>query len=388
MRRGGYASLVLGFVCCHTAQANEIDVTYGAGHSFDDNYFFDTNNMAAQSYNANLGLRGSLDIDGGKIGYAVSHEEVRVPKYRFAEEHNTQAEISLTKAIGEKLEFAAKVSGIRSDAGDIFLKLPEEVLGYRRLDHKIDATTGLTLTALGGKNTVTFNYSNLLKGKAYFRPAYILPARLEANEAAFGIKADHIRPFASGELGFALAYNESVIRDSQQQRFERFPARTLRGSVAFGRKISENFAFLTEAGLTTISSAHISDTVQHTRPYVRAEVEWKANDIFAFGGAFSQDYALVDMDDPIAEFERRWKVVMKTTITDNISVDLGFERTYSEWLYYDYGTGEKNLFATLSFETGNNRKLEFEFSRLLHDEKDADFNYSGNTIASRFSGTF
>lgn len=388
MRLRGYASIILGSLSSYAAQASELSVTYGTGYSYDSNYFFDTNNLSARSYSANLGLRGSLDIEGGKIGYAISHEEVRVPRYRFADEHNTQAEISLTKSIGERLEFAAKISGIRSDAGDIFLKLPEETLGYRRLDHKMDATTGLSLTALGGKNTISFNYSNLLKGKARFVPAYILPARLEANEAAFGIKADHIRPFASGELGFALAYNESVIRDSQQETFERFPARTLRGSVAFGRKVSENFAFLTEAGLTTISSARISGTVQHTRPYVRAEAEWKANDIFAFGAAFSQDYALVDIDDPIAEFQRRWKVVMKTNITKDVSVDLGFERTYNEWLYYDYDTGEKNLVATLAFDTGNNRKLEFEFSRLLHDEKDPEFKYSGNTISSRFSGTF
>lgn len=388
MRLGGYASIALGCFCSYTADASELSVTYGTSYSYDSNYFFDTNNLGAQSYNASLGLRGSLDINGGQIKYSVGHEEVRVPRYRFADEHNTQAEISLTKAIGERLEFAAKVSGIRSDAGDIFLKLPEEILGYRRLDHKLDATTGLSIKAFGGKNTLSFNYSNLMKGKARFVPAYILPARLEANEAAFGITADHIRPFESGELGFALAYNKSVIRDSQQQRFERFPARTLRGSVAFGRKVSENFAFLTEAGLTTISSADISDTVRHTRPYVRAEAEWKANDIFAFGAAFSQDYALVDIDDPIAEFERRWRVVMKTTITDNVNVDLGFERSYNEWMYYDYGTGEKNLFATLSLDTGNNRKLEFEFSRVLHDETDAEYKYSGNTFSSRFAGTF
>lgn len=102
----------------------------------------------------------------------------------------------------------------------------------------------------------------------------------------------------------------------------------------------------------------------------------------------SQDYALFDPDDPIAEFHRRWQFVIKSRLTDRLGLDLSLRRVHKDWIYYNYDSSERRLVATLSFYTGKNSKLEVEFNRLLHCERDTDLSYSGSSVTSRFSGTF
>lgn len=294
----------------------------------------------------------------------------------------------MTRRFSEKLEWAIELRGTRSDAGDIFVHLPEEDIGYRRLDHKLEASSQLGILALGGKNTMTASLASLMKGKARFRPAYFLPTRLEANEALLSLKAEHERPLAGGEAGLTLAYDRIVVPESQQEKYERFEANTLRGSLGYGYKFSDRFAVLAEAGLTTISGDEISDKVKRTRPYLRTEAEVKATDRIAFGAGFSQDYALFDPDDPIAEFHRRWQLVMKSRLTDTVGLNLALQRVHKDWIYYNYDTSERRLVATLSIDTGKSSKLEVEFNRLLHGERDTDFSYSGSSVTSRFTGTF
>ncbi|NSZ65711.1 hypothetical protein G6L16_015830 [Agrobacterium tumefaciens] len=392
MRLGGYIALVLGLACTCGAQAgenaDEHNITYKTGIGYDTNYFGDTNRLKAISLRAGFGLNGKFVLDGTELRYSLEHEEVRLPRYRFANEHNTIASLGLTRRLSERLEWAVKLRGTRSDAGDIFLHLPEEDIGYRRLDHKLEASTQLGILALGGKNTLTAGFASLMKGKARFRPAYFMPTRLEANEALLSLKAEHVRPLAGGEAGLTIAYDRIVVPESQQEKYERFPASTLRGSLAYGYKFSERFAVLAEGGLTTISGDDISDKVKRTRPYLRAEAEVKATDRIAFGAGFSQDYALFDPDDPIAEFHRRWQFVVKSKLTDKVALDLALQRVHKDWIYYNYDTSERRLVATLSFDTGKNSKLEVEFNRLLHGERDTDLSYSGSSVTSRFTGTF
>ncbi|XUY26352.1 hypothetical protein RMR21_012270 [Agrobacterium sp. rho-8.1] len=363
-------------------------VTYQAETSYDTNYFSDINKIAVLSLRSSIGVEGETKREGTTFGYSVLHQEVRVPRYGFADEHNSSVSLSLSHTISDRLEWSAQMRGTRSDAGDIFFKLSDEVIGFRRLDHKLDLSTAATLTALGGKNTVTASYTSLMKGKARFRPAYFLPARLEANEALLGLKADHVRALAGGEVGLTLAYNTSIIPGDQQKTYERFPATNLRGSLAYGRKFGDKLAILMEAGVTTISGDDISDQVKRVRPYLRAEAEWAVNDRLAFGAGFSQDYALYDLDDPLGEFQRRWKAVMKTKLTSTLGVDVSLERSQKDWIFYDYESSERRLVATLALDTGKDRKLELEFSRLLHDEDDGDAAYRGSAVSSRFSGSF
>jgi hypothetical protein len=266
--------------------------------------------------------------------------------------------------------------------------LPDEAVGFRQLDHKLDVSTAAALDALGGKITLTASYTSLMKGIARFRPAYFLPTRLEANEALLGLKASHIRALAGGEIGVTVAYNTSLIPDGQQQLYGRFPATNLRGSLAYGRKFGNNLALLMEAGLTTILGDEVGSQVKRTRPYLRAEAEWAVNDRLSFGAAFSQDYALYDLDDALGEFQRRWKAVMKTKLTKSLGFDVSVERTRKEWIYYDDDSSERRLVATLALDTGKNSKLELEFSRLLHDEQDETAAYRGSAVSSRFSGSF
>ncbi len=373
---------------CTRIAAADPSFTYNTEAAYDTNYFGDTNKIAAFSLRTTLGVDGEIDRDGTKFGYSFNHQEVRVPRYGFANEHNSWVNFTLTKKLSDRLEWSAQMRGTRSDAGDIFLKLPDQIIGYRRLDHKLDLSTSATLEAFGGKNTLTASYIGLMKGKARFRPGYFLPARLEANEALLGLKAEHVRALGGGEVGATLAYNASLIPDSQQQIYERFPATNLRGSLAYGRKFGKSLAILMEAGLTTIAGDEIGDKVKRTRPYLRAEAEWALNDRLAFAAAFSQDYALYDLDDSLGEFQRRWKAVMKTKLTPKLGFDLSLERTHKDWIFYEYNSSERRLVATLAYDAGHDRKLEVEFSRLLHDEYDETAAYRGSTISTRFSGSF
>lgn len=392
MRLGGYIALVLGLACACRGwageKADEHTITYKSGISYDSNYFADTNRLSAISLRAGLGLTGKIALEGAELRYSLEQEEVRLPRYRFANEHNTIASLGLTKRFSEKLEWALELRGTRSDAGDIFLHLPEENIGYRQLDHKLEASSQLGILALGGKNKLTASLASLMKGEARFRPAYFIPTRLEANEALLSLKAEHERPLAGGEAGITIAYDRILVPEGQQEKYERFPAHTLRGSLAYGYRFSNRLAVLAEAGLTSISGDEISDKVKRTRPYLRAEAELKATDSIAFGVGFSQDYALFDPDDPIAEFHRRWQFVVKSRLAEKVGLDLALQQVHKDWIYYNYDTSERRLVATLSFDTGKNSKLEVEFNRLQHDERDTDLAYDGSSVTSRFSGTF
>ncbi len=392
MRLGGYIALVLGLACACRGwageKADEHTITYKSGISYDSNYFADTNRLSAISLRAGLGLTGKIALEGAELRYSLEQEEVRLPRYRFANEHNTIASLGLTRRFSEKLEWALELRGTRSDAGDIFLHLPEENIGYRQLDHKLEASSQLGILALGGKNKLTASLASLMKGEARFRPAYFIPTRLEANEALLSLKAEHERPLAGGEAGITIAYDRILVPEGQQEKYERFPAHTLRGSLAYGYRFSNRLAVLAEAGLTSISGDEISDKVKRTRPYLRAEAELKATDSIAFGVGFSQDYALFDPDDPIAEFHRRWQFVVKSRLAEKVGLDLALQQVHKDWIYYNYDTSERRLVATLSFDTGKNSKLEVEFNRLLHDERDTDLAYDGSSVTSRFSGTF
>lgn len=392
MRLGGYIALVLGLACACRGwageKADEHTITYKSGISYDSNYFADTNRLSAISLRAGFGLTGKIALEGAELRYSLEQEEVRLPRYRFANEHNTIASLELTRRFSEKLEWALELRGTRSDAGDIFLHLPEENIGYRQLDHKLEASSQLGILALGGKNKLTASLASLMKGEARFRPAYFIPTRLEANEALLSLKAEHERPLAGGEAGITIAYDRVLVPEGQQEKYKRFPAQTLRGSLAYGYRFSNRLAVLAEAGLTSISGDEISDKVKRTRPYLRAEAELKATDRIAFGVGFSQDYALFDPDDPIAEFHRRWQFVVKSRLAEKVGLDLALQQVHKDWIYYNYDTSERRLVATLSFDTGKNSKLEVEFNRLLHDERDTDLAYDGSSVTSRFSGTF
>lgn len=379
---------VAGFLFAGAAGSEELSVTYNAGSAYDSNYFSDTNNLSATSFRAGLGVSGKVEREGTGLGYVLRHEEIRVPKFRFADEHNTTAGFSLSSKVSEQLELMAELRGTRSDAGDVFIALPGEVIGYRSLDHKLDLSSAASLAGFGGKNTIKASYTSLMRGQAHFRPEYFQSGRIKANEALFTLKADHARALAGGEAGATLSYEKAFIPGSQQEMYERFPASGIRGSIAFGRKFADRVAILAEVGLTRLNGDEISDEVQRTRPYLRAEAEWQLNDILALGAGYSQGYALYDLDDPVAEFQRRLKMVMKARLGEKVDLTLSAQRSHNDWIYYDYSTTKRILTAALAFDAGNERKVEVEFSRLLHDEPDDGASYDGSSISARYSGTF
>lgn len=363
-------------------------LTYDTETSYDTNYFSDTNNVGAFSLRSTLSFEGELEREETKFGYSFNHQEVLVPRYRFANEHSSWINFSLSQKLSDRLEWQMQMRGTRSDAGDILLKLPEQVIGYRQLDHKLDSSGSVTLAALGGRNSLAASYTSLLKGKARIKLGAAAPVRIDANEALLGLKFSHIRDYAGGEVGATIAYNRSLVPETQRDAYLRYPATNLRASLAFGRKFADRLTLLAEAGITTISGDEVSDTIRRNRPYLRAEAEWKLSENLSFATGYTQDYAIYDLDDPIGEFQRRWKLAMRATLTDRLSADLSLERARKEWVYYDNETTERRLVATLGFDAGKDRKLEVEFTRLLHDSQDVDDIYSGSSIATRFSGTF
>lgn len=377
-------ALLICSVCARVAAADP-SISTNTEVTYDTNYFGDANKIAAFSLRTTLGFEGEIEREGTKFVYSFNHQEVRVPHFSFANEHNSWVNFTLTKRLSDRLEWSAQMRGTRSDAGDILAKVDDDVFGYRRLDHKLDLSTAATLDAFGGKNIVTASYTGLMKGKAHI-PS-LPPVRLEANEALLGLKVEHVRALGSHEVGATLAYNASLVPDSQQI-YERFPATNLRGSLAYGRKFGKTLAVLMEAGLTTIAGDEVSNQVKRTRPYLRAEAEWALTDRLALATGFSQDYALYDLDDPLGEFQRRWKAVMKTKLTPKLGFDLSLERTHKDWIFYDYNSSERRLVATLAYDAGHDRTLEVEFSRLLHDEPDETAAYRGSSVSTRFSGHF
>jgi hypothetical protein len=373
---------------CARAASGETTVTYEAETSYDTNYFGDTNRVAAMSLRTGLGFEGEIEREGTKFGYSFHHQEVFVPKYRFADEHNSWVNFSLSRQISEKLEWTAQMRGTRSDAGDIDYIDGGKTFGFRRLDHKIDLSTAATLDALGGKSTLTASYTNLMKGKARLPQGF--ETRIDANEALLGLKASHVRVLAGGEAGVTFAYNASLIPERQREAdlYLRFPATNMRGSLAYGRTFGDRLTVLMEAGLTTIAGDEVGNQVKRTRPYLRAEAEWKLNDRLSLGAAYSRDYALYDIDDPLGEYQRRWKAVIKTKPTKSLTFDLAVERSHKDWIFYDYNSGERRLVATLGLDAGHDRKIEIEFARLLHDELDTADAYRGSSVSTRFSGSF
>ncbi|QCI96946.1 hypothetical protein [Agrobacterium larrymoorei] len=382
-------AVILAGCCLTSIQAHaEPRVSYTTEAGYDTNYFSDTNNVGAFSLRSTLSFEGELEREETKFGYSFNHQEVLVPRYRFADEHNSWINFSLSQKLSDRLEWQMQMRGTRSDAGDIFEKSSEGVIGFRQLDHKLDVSSSVTLAALGGRNSLAASYTSLMKGKARFKIDGIPPFRLEANEALLGLKFSHIRDLAGGEIGATVAYNQSLVPETQRDDYGRYPATNLRGSLAFGRKFADRLTVLAEAGLTTISGDEIGKTVERTRPYLRAEAELKFNENLSLISGYTQDYAIYDLDDAIAEFQHRWRLAMKAKLTERLDADIALERARREWIYYDDETIDRRLVATLAFDAGKSRKLEVEFTRRLSDSMDPNNTYSGSSIATRFSGAF
>ncbi|SMF06541.1 hypothetical protein QTA58_14875 [Neorhizobium sp. CSC1952] len=362
------------------------DYSLRVGHN--SNLFEDANDLGGGFAQAEAKLRGSFDIEGSGITYALWHREKRLERYDFGNEHVTGMTLGHKMKLADTVEWTVEAGIQRKAAGDVFLAVPGTVIGYRMTDMTYEMASSLAAQFLGGQNTLKAGVSHLDRGKARFTTDLLLPTKLEADVTALDLTASHIRPGLDGEIGFTLAYRSTFIPDSEQETLLRFPASTLRGSVAYGRKIGETMTMIAEIGGATIMADDLGDDVKRLRPYLRSSLEWKPTESLGFGIGYDQDYAIADIDDPQAEFIQTWKFAASAKLLPKIEAKVTYEIASSEWIYYLYDSETRRFAGTLTFDIGKDHKLEIGYRHVDRREKDPAENYDGHEYFASMSGTF
>lgn len=362
-----------------------IDYKFGSGRT--SNIFKDTTRLPASFAEAALSLRGSFDLEETDIAYAVTTRARKVPRYRFADERAAGLEIGLARDIGEAVKFTLRGSIKHRQTGDVLLALPGLLIGYRQADILANASTGLTIEHAGGKSHLTASLARFDPGKARLTIPGLPRVQLEGGNTLYEVTAGHIRPLLGGEVGATVQFRTNRIPGDPQDNFERYPARTLRGSIAFGRVFGA-VTLLAEAGLVRVESPDLGASVDPTRPFLKTELAWAITDTVALKGKLSRDIALADIDDPLGEDVRTLSLALETALTEKLKLSLAFERAYSDWLAYDYRTRTNATTATLTYTLEKGASVALEYSHLVRKETDETADFKVNGLAARFQGSF
>lgn len=379
------AAFALGI--CNPANAGStIDYSVGSGRT--SNIFKEPTPLRAAFNEARLGLRGSFALEGSEVAYGVTVSGRRFPRYRFADEHKAGLEVGSVSKIGEAVTLTLKGAIEQRRDGDLFLDLPGLTIGYRKADIAAAASAGITVEHGGGKSHAAIALSNLNRGAAAFTLAGLPRVELEADNRLLDLTGGHIRPLLGGEVGATLQYRTNHVPADDRIRFERFPARTLRGSLAYGRAFGNGVTLLAEAGLVRVAGAELGTSVDPTRPFLKAELAWQLPADTVFRATLARDIRLADIDDPIGEDIRTVTLSLEKALTEKLTLALAYEQANSDWLYYDYRTRTASTTATLTYTLAKGAALALEYSHLRRRETDeaADFRVEG--LAMRFSGAF
>lgn len=383
-----------GFLCAaamlagHNPAKADSTVDYKTGMGWTSNIFQDPTHLSAAFGEAKLGLRGSLALEGSQFAYALNMSARRVPKYRFADQRTAGIEFGYAHDLSKSAKLTLKGGLEHRRTGDIFLALPGALIGYRKDDVFATAGAGLTVDHWGGRNHLTATLSNLDRGKAHFTLAGLKPTQLDAGYSLFDLTGGQIRPLLGGEAGATLQYRASRIAGSERRTFGRFPAETLRGSLAYGRAYGNGITLMAEAGVVGIASPYLGTTVERARPFFKGEAAWQLPHKAVLKAKLARDLRLVDIDDPLAEDVRTVGLSLEKAVTEKLKLTLAYEQAYSDWLYYDYRTRTKSVAATLTYTLPRGATMALEYSHLVRRENDkaADFKIDG--LAVRFAGSF
>ncbi|MDX3976515.1 outer membrane beta-barrel protein [Shinella sp.] len=383
-----------GFICTALALAGynpacaDSTVDYKVGGGWTSNIFQDPSDISAAFSEAKLGLRGSLALEDSHLAYALSAAVRRVPKYRFADQRVLGLELGYSHDLSKTVKLTLKGGVEHRRTGDIFLDLPGALIGYRKADIVATASAGITVDRWGGRNHLTATVSKLDRGKAHFTLRGLKPTQLEAGYTLFDLTGGHIRPLLGGEVGATLQYRASQIASSERRAFERFPAETLRGSLAYGRVFGKSLTLMAEAGVVGVQSPHLGKTVDKIRPSLKGELTWQLPHQAVLKAKIARDIQLADIDDALGEDVRTVGLSLEKALTEKLKLALAYEQAYSDWLYYDYRTRTKSISATLSYAFSKSATASLEYSHLVRRENDkaADFEVDG--LAARFSGSF
>jgi hypothetical protein len=372
---------------CNPANADStIDYSFGGGWT--SNVFKDPTALRASFDEAKIALRGSLALEDTQLAYGLTVSGRRVPRYRFADERKIGLEVGLTRDLGEAVKLTLRGGIEQRREGDIFLALPGLLIGYRKADITAAASAGLTVEHWGGKSHLTAALSNLNRGNVDFTLKGLPHVQLEAGNRLAELTGGHIRTLFGGEVGATLQYRTNRIPAEEQQPFERFPAETLRGSLAYGRPLAEGITLMAEAGMVGVRSPELGKTVDTIRPFLKAEFAWQLPRDTVLKAGFTRDIQLADIDDPLGEDVRTVALSLEKALTEKLKLTLAYEKARSDWLYYDYRTRTTSTMATLHYTLDKGAAVALEYSRLIRREADetADFRIDG--LAARFSGSF
>lgn len=371
---------------CNQAFA-DTTVNYSIGGGRTSNIFKDTTRLPASFAEGKLALRGGLDLEDSQFAYALTASARRVPRFHFVDERAAGVEAGFTRELGEIAKLTLKGGIEHRRSGDLFLSLPGLLIGYRQADLLANASAGLTAEHAGGKSHVTASVASFDPEKVKFTLQGLPRVQLEGGSRLYELTGGHIRPLLGGEIGATLQYRTNRIPSEAQDNFERFPARTLRGSIAFGRDFGD-VTLLAEAGIVAVHGRDLGQSVDPTRPFLKTELAWQVLERTVFKAKLSRDIQLTDIDDPLGEDVRTVGASLETGLTEKLKLGLAFEQAYSDWLYYDYRTRTSSITATLSYTLAEGATAALEYSHLVRRETDeaADFKVDG--LVARFSGSF
>ncbi|MBP1848983.1 hypothetical protein [Rhizobium halophytocola] len=381
-------AMASGMVVATAAGAAETVVDYKGEQGYHSNLFDGPERLDGYVFVGEVALRGTQSFDGGTASLRLSHLERRMPRYRFADTHETVAELGLAVDATETTQWTIELRGSRSETGDLLALVSTVPLGYRNTSYRLQGGAGVTTTQFGGSTSLTAKLSGERNGKVDFKPDLLLPARLDADEALLDVMGKHVVALLGGEAGVAINYRRLFVPEDQRDLYLRYPASALRGTIAYGREVGHGITALVEFGATALAGPDVGASLHRARPYLRTEVEWQMADWLALGASYRQDYALSDVDDPIGEFVRQTQVLVRTKPAEGIGFDLALEQLRRDWIYYDYASKDRYLTATLTFDVGHERKLALEYVRRLHTEADAAEDYDDTSVVTRLSGSF
>ncbi|MBP1859156.1 hypothetical protein [Rhizobium herbae] len=367
---------------------SEPTIEYWTKQGYSSNLLESPEPLSGPFWEGSLKLKGTIGQDGAKLSYGIYQKELRTGAYRFGDTHETGFNLGYAQQLGKDTVLELETSYIRNSSGDVFLQLPGNIIGYRAVDSAVQAGGKITTTAFGGKTAFTAKIAELRKGDAHFTIDLLKPAKLDPDVGLLTLGVNHYASAKGGELCFCLEYNQSMINKDEQAIYSRFPASTLRGSLAYGKEFGAGLSLIAEAGIIVLSSDDLSHGNRQSRPYLRGEAKWTTFADLEFAAAYKHDIAIGDIDDALAEIVDSYKISVSRQLNPWAKITLAYSRTESEYIYYVYDRTTRNVSAKLTLGQEKSPQFEIGYAHVKQTEADPSANYKGSEITARVSGSF
>ena len=366
----------------------EPTIEYRTKQGYSTNLLESPDALSGPFWQGMLKLRGTLGDEDAKISYSVYQEELRTGAYRFGDTHETGFNLGYAKRLTKTTVLELEASYIRNDSGDVFLQLPGDIIGYRKVDRAAQIGAKITTEAFGGKTDFTAKLKELRRGDAHFTIDLLKPAKLDPDIGLLTLGANRFVAAGGGELCLCLEFNRSLVDAGEQVTFSRFPASTLRGSIAYAREFAQGLTLIGEAGLIVLSSEELSGKGRQSRPYLRGEAKWKNLAGLEVAAAYKHDISIGDIDDALAEVSDSYKTSVSRQLLPFAKLTLAYDLNESEYIYYLYDRTTKNISAKLALGYENKPQVEFGYAYVKQTEANPGANYKGSEITMRVSGSF